>query len=499
MAGEIVTEGNNLKKLRNRLIAVYTILGIILLTAAGLLIIYGMNQSLETQIEKHMLSLASQSKKSVNTFLLRIEKSGTAIFENHEAIAYYPPESGAETIENIRTEQQLTDKMISLSLMENYCDFGIIYRNGDYVGKISDGTSDIFGSSMFETFYGYIEKNSDNGWIAEHNNQFSRLYHFKKINENALLLTSVYTTELDTVFQRTDSDDQNMICLIDSQNILYSSENVSGQIGDILPESMLFLSEENGDIIFSKDGLIGASAECSAGWKVICCVESTGIFDGKANAGTIILAFFSASVAILILSGFIASGKYTSGSEKSKGIFGSEEIDTVTGLLNGMALEEEISDRIETCLPGSTYAFILIKIKDFDNIKTRLGCDYANEALKKTGDLISASFGSNDIIGINEHSEFTVFADFSDFDLFKAHNTLKARCDSLCTRFKGFFAGENQEHKLYAAIGVCVYPDSGKTFDELYECTAKALSLSLEAEKDSCIYYESMNKHTDKK
>lgn len=64
MAGEIVTEGNNLKKLRNRLIAVYTILGIILLTAAGLLIIYGMNQSLETQIEKHMLSLASQSKKA---------------------------------------------------------------------------------------------------------------------------------------------------------------------------------------------------------------------------------------------------------------------------------------------------------------------------------------------------------------------------------------------------------------------------------------------------
>ncbi|WP_124100861.1 diguanylate cyclase [Ruminococcus sp. Marseille-P6503] len=495
-----MAEENKLKKLRNRLIAVYTILGIILSAAAGSLIICNSNQSLEAQLENHTLSLASQYRKSMNSFLLRIEKAGTSIFEDDETIAYYPPENGVKTFEELQQEQQLTDKMISLSLMENYCDFGIIYRNGESAGKISDGTSDIFGPSMFEAFYGHIEKNSDSVWISEHNSRFSRLYYIKKINENALLLTSVYTTELDTVFQSADSESRDMIYLIDSSgNVIYSSENASEQIGDVLPENMSFLTENSESIIFSRDGLIGALAECSAGWKVISCAEADGIFNGKANAGAFILAFFSVSAVILIFSGYIASMKYTSEADKNKGLFDSEEVDTVTGLLNGMALEEEISDRIETCLPGSTYAFILIRIKDFDEIKMRLGCDYANEALKKTGDLISASFGSDDIIGINEQDEFTVFADFSDFDLFKAHSTLKARCDSLCTSFKGFFAGENQEHKLYFAVGVCVYPDSGKTFDELYKCAAKALSLSLKAEKDSCVYYESINKHTDRK
>ncbi len=488
-------EKNKLKKLRNRLIAVYTVLGILLLSAGAASIISAAKRLLDKQAESFTSSLTAQLKKSVDNYIVRIEKSSAAVFENEEDISYCPAENGEKSIEDIKKEEQLTNKLISFSLMENYCDFGIIYRNGGSAGRISDGTTDLFGSDIFETFCSYLDDGSDSKWIAENNSRFSRLYYIKKLNAGALLLTSVYTTELDTVFQKFGPDSDTVAYLTDKNgNILYSSDNAPEKTGEALPKDISGLIQDRENIVFSDRSLTGAATVCEPDWTVVTCVRSKGLFSGNSDLATLMITVFSAAAAVLISAGFIASGKFASETEKGKASYENEEIDTVTGLLNGMSLEEEISDRIETCLMGSTYAFILIKIKDFEDIKLRLGCNYANDALRKMGDMISASFGAKDIVGINENSEFTVFADFSDFDLFKAHNSLKARCNSLCSSFKSFCAGGSQEHKLYAAMGVCVYPDSGKTFDELYENASAALELSLRADKDSCIFYEAMSK-----
>lgn len=482
--------------LRNRMIFVYTALLIVVYVTTCAFLINVHNREMKDRTKKYTSDMSLQLHKGVSNFLEDIEKSGVAIFSDEDYISYYPTDNKEKSYEEIQQEQLITEKLLTIGLTENFCDLGIMYRNGDHTGKISDGTLDIFGENMFEKLYDMAEEKNGSAWLGDYDSNSSRMYFIKKINENAVMLTSFYTTEFDNIFEKNVASSAAMIYFTDSKgNLLYSSPNTNMEIGEKMPEELAELFPDNESVSVVDDNYIGAVVQGEQGWKIYCCIKTETAITASADTDTKIIAIGFISLVVFIFTGFLISSKYTShGSGWRKMMRSSDYIDSVTGLYNGLGVEEEISDRIETCLMGSTYAFVLVKIKDFELIRKRLGSDYTDEALKKLSEQLTASFGAKDIIGINEESEFVIFADFSDFDLFKAHTSLKERCNSVCSEFKSFYMGEEQDQKLYMAMGVCVYPENGKTFDELYESASKALELSMKAEKDSCIFYDSMKK-----
>ena len=50
--------------------------------------------------------------------------------------------------------------------------------------------------------------------------------------------------------------------------------------------------------------------------------------------------------------------------------------------------------------------------------------------------------------------------------------------------------GDYGDYKLDASMGVCIYPDSGRDYDELDSKAAKALASALAMEGDSLVFYE---------
>ena len=50
--------------------------------------------------------------------------------------------------------------------------------------------------------------------------------------------------------------------------------------------------------------------------------------------------------------------------------------------------------------------------------------------------------------------------------------------------------GENGDFKLDISVGVCIYPDHGKSFDELEFKARQALSKAMESESDMLYYYD---------
>lgn len=484
---------DKMRSLRSRMIVIYTVLAVILYFSTSAFLIYRYNKSLKSQARDFSKLMSLQLQKSIASYLHEVEHMGMAVFEDKDSISYYPSEGGKNSYDDIQKRQDITDKLISLSLMENYCDFGIIYRGRATAGKISDGTLDAFGSGIFEELYSIVQKDGE-AWITDYINKSNRIYYTKIINDNAVLLVSVYATELDTVFQNIGDSSEARIYLTDRNGqILYACENTEEHIGEKLDNkaSEIFSGSTNVSVI--SNDYIGSVLQTENDWNVYCFISEKAVLVPVAKIKTWLFSIGLGILFVFISIGFLISSKYTAyGEGRLRMLRDTDYMDKLTGLFNGMGVEEEISDRIETCLMGSTYAFILVKIKDFDDIRIRLGSNYTDDSLKKLGDMISASFSSKDIIGINENSEFVIFADFSDFDLFKAHNTLKERCKVLCSLFKDFYAGDENEHKLYMAMGVCVYPDNGKTFDELYDNAAKALEISVKAEKDSCVFFDTL-------
>lgn len=491
-----ITDVEAARHLRNRMIFAYTALMLVVYVVTCVFFVNMHQEAIIDRTKKFTSDMCLQLHKGVRNYLESIEKAGVAIFSDEDYISYYPTGNDEKSYEEIRQEEIITDKLLTIGLTDNFCDQGIMYRNGDHTGKISDGTQDIFGEDMFEKLYAQAEKKNGSAWLINYEGDCSRVYFVKIVNENAVMLTSFYTTEFDNIFEKNIESSKAKIYFTDSNGtILYSSPNADEGIGEKMPEELTKLFPDNGNACVTSDNYIGAVTQGQRGWSVYCCIEKQSAFTSSVDNDTKMIAVGFIALAVFIVVGFVISSAYTSGGEGwRKKMRSSDYIDPVTGLFNGLGVEEEISDRIETCLMGSTYAFVLVKIKDFELINKRLGSDYTDDALKKLSDLLTASFRTKDIIGINEESEFVIFADFSDFDLFKAHNLLKERCNDVCAQFKDFYIGEEHDQKLYMSMGVCVYPDNGKTFDELYESASKALALSMKDEKDSCIFYDSMKK-----
>ena len=192
---------------------------------------------------------------------------------------------------------------------------------------------------------------------------------------------------------------------------------------------------------------------------------------------TFILIIGLSMFVLTIVSGFIITAFYTA-EHKTKRLI-EDTVDKETGLLTAFYFEEEVSDQIETALPGGTWAYTKAVIKDLDIIKERLGEDFVSGGVVKLAELLKEHFGSRSIIGISENREITLFTDFSDFDIFKAHEDLKLRHEECIRVFKKLLVGENEDYKLNVAVGACIYPDNGRDIDELDYKVRIALELPL--------------------
>lgn len=480
-----------LRALRNRLIAVYTVLAVIIFTVTCGFLINAYFRAQQREAMNFTSIAAGQTRKSVSSFLDGIERSVMVVFENTDDVAFYP-RGGENEYDDLVRIDELTDKMQSVGMLQNYCDFGIVYRSGETAGKITNSAKNSFGDDLFAYFDEKVSEETDSGWFTVCGESVNNAYYLKKLNDNAVMIASIYLTEFDTVFEKMDSSKDLRIYLTDENGtIIYVTENADSSVGDMLPAAVSDSFGDNINVTVNTDDCIGSAVDCD-GWKVYCVTSGNDSIITSSRLETGVMTIAIIMIIAFISVGYIASASFTGSGERNVRYRSADSVNALTGLLSGMGVEEEISDRIETCLMGSTYAFMLVKIKDFDILKERLGSEYTDDCLKRLGDLLSANVSSKDIIGINELNEFIIFADFSDFDLFKAHNDLKKRCELIKSEFEGFYAGENQEHKIYTAMGVCVYPDNGKDFDELYEKASKALDLSMKAEKDSCIFYDSL-------
>ena len=87
--------------------------------------------------------------------------------------------------------------------MENYVDFFIVYSDDHTVGKVSNGTTKLYGDDLYSDMEQLItRKRSNDGWSTGYNGDFRRIYYVKRVNDNALLVVSIYTSELENVFAK---------------------------------------------------------------------------------------------------------------------------------------------------------------------------------------------------------------------------------------------------------------------------------------------------------
>lgn len=492
-------EGGELriKKLRTSMIFGYS--GIILFASILISVICIMQtkNALENQVSGLVSELSLQISLNLNRYISNMEDSNTMIFAEKTNYTYDATAENLDEYEAVETEKNIKNALYQLCIMDNYVDYFIVYANGHVVGKHSNGSSALFGNETYTIAASYItnEKTMD-GWFTGYGEDYRRLYYVKRVNENALLVTSIYTTELGNVFVDSGNFQDIVIRIVDKNNrILFCSGD--DENGTLLSEELSQVT--NGLVnanINTKDSLISVVSGVND-WKIICELPSSSL---QKEIQSIAVAIFMVTLIAVILSitlSVVFINKVTQPVQSMVGDLDKKAtMDALTGIYNKKSFEEAVAEKIGLRKGKGGLALILFDLDNFKGVNDNLGHAFGDEVLAGVGEIMRANFRSSDLLGRLGGDEFAVLLDMSGLEEGDMRTLIEKRCGALCEAFHHYYTGEKKDYKVSASMGVSVLGADNASFEVMYKEADDALYIAKNSGKDTYrIYSGKENSH----
>ncbi len=486
----------NISRLKVLMIIGYAVIIALAVTVVSVLSVRKTDNVLTNKVSSMASSLTVQMKLNINSYISRMETIATLAFASEEAYTYDATDPHNDEYEALNTEKIISDKLFSLCIMENFVDYGIVYRNNRTVGKISNGTVNLFGEKIFSDLSAMISRQrTSDGWGTGYGGDFKRIYYVKEIHENAILVLSFYTTELENVFDNPEALDDMTIRLTDSDyNIIYSSE--SFELGLPLPDEIRQrTAAHNSATVMDNDFLITKSS-CNDDWYVICSIPTQIILNEKNEMTTYIYMIAIVAALLAIIIGACLSVQLTNPVNSAfSNLNDRAMLDQLTGILNKKSFEDLVEEKLSTCPLTEDHALIIVDVDNFKGVNDTLGHAYGDKVLSELGNTLKHIFSSDELIGRIGGDEFCILLNSSPKKNIIYNDYVKQKCEELCDAFRRNYTGDDGKYKISGSIGISMFPTDGSDFKELYSASDKALYSSKRGGKDKFTFYTpDMNK-----
>lgn len=481
----------NVSRLKISLMVGYAAIVIATVAFISALAVKKTDTVLKNKVSSMVSSLNVQMKLNMNSYLSRMETIGTLAFAVEEAYTYDATNPDNDEYEALNTEKIISDKLYSLCIMENFVDYGIVYRNNHTVGKISNGTVTMLGDSMFEELSKLVSRQrTKDGWSAGFQDNFKRVYYVKQIHENALLVISFYATELEGVFDNPETLNGMEICLVNQNyDIIYSSK--MGEVGIPLKYDIYERIQNQSSATVIDNSYVVSVNPCGDEWNVITFVPTSIILSEKNEMQLYIYMIGLLAAILAVIMGSVLSARLAEPvTDIVSALDTQAHIDRLTGILNKLSFEESTGNRLSSSLTIEHHALILIDVDNFKGVNDTLGHAYGDKVLADIGSLMRTVFPTEDYLGRIGGDEFAVFVNSMPSDKEMAYQDyVETLCEKLCDGFHHHYTGDDGKYKISASIGVSFFPEHGGTFPELYAMADKALYSSKHRGKDTFTFY----------
>ncbi|MGN0586911.1 MAG: diguanylate cyclase domain-containing protein [Oscillospiraceae bacterium] len=453
---------------------------------------------LKSKVSNLTYALNVQMKLNINTYLSKLESIATLVFGTEEIVSYYSSAENADQYEALTTEKLISDKLYDLCIMENYVDFFIVYSDDHTVGKVSNGTTKLYGDDLYNDMAQTVtKKRSKDGWSTGFNDDFRRIYYVKRVNDNALLVVSFYTSELENVFVRPDDMRDTTVRLVNEDHyIIYSSETEEN--GSKLPADILDRIGSSSSASFIDDDYLITVNTCADSWYVICSAPTQIILSERniVIKYTIIITAVTSAVAMIL--GTLLSIHVTNPVNRIVTKLNTQaNIDRLTGIYNKLSFEENAEYMLKNAKEGERHAVILLDVDNFKGVNDNLGHAYGDKVLADIGNILRLTFNSTDCLGRIGGDEFCVLLNIPEGRQGDYMTLINEKCRTLCGAFHDNYTGRSGDYKISASIGAAVFPDDGKSFSELYGCADTALYSSKHKGKDTFTMYSDIREESD--
>lgn len=487
-----IQDVEKIKKLKLSMIFGNALIIVIAIAIISTLTVQKTDEVLKTKVSSMAASLNMQMKLNMDSYLSRMETIGTLVFASEEAYTYDATDETIDEYEALNTEKIISDKLYSLCIMENFVDYGIVYRNNHTVGKISNGTTDLFGDRLYED----LEKNitrqrTKDGWFTGYQDNFKRIYYVKRVHENALLVISFYASELEQVFDNPEAMNDMAIRLVEENyTIIYSSEDE--ETGQILPTDIYTRVQEKSSATVMDDQYLVTINGCGDSWYVICSIPTTIILSEKKEMQLYIVVVAIVAALLAIGFGAILSIHITQPVNTYVTSLGTKaRTDQLTDVLNKLSFEECVRNTLSRQESVSeTHALLLLDVDNFKGVNDTLGHAYGDQVLAEIGNILRRVFQPEDYLGRIGGDEFCIFIN-ANAPVGQAYSAyIHSKCMQLCEAFHSNYTGNDKNYKISISVGVAFFPMHGDSFEKLYRRADRALYTSKKRGKDTYTIYE---------
>lgn len=147
-----------------------------------------------------------------------------------------------------------------------------------------------------------------------------------------------------------------------------------------------------------------------------------------------------------------------------------DRTDYITSLYNRTAAENKIKTYLYSEGSAAAHSLIVAEICGFEAMEEALGKAFADAVLKETAENIRELFRDSDIVGRVSGGQFVIFVKGMN-----SKDILMKKAKQICSVIKHNYESDNGNVFIFGKLGVSIYPESGKSYDELYEEALNAL------------------------
>lgn len=487
-------EKDGKKKLKHSTRTMMIIMLIVMAAVGGVCLSYESYVHYDKQLEYEaelLRNSAEQSAAVLDMHLKKLEDASVIVLADEGLMSFDAANFSTGTeYDNSQRLAELKKNVTNLSIIDNYCDFTLIYRNDAAAGILSDGTKELMCDNENHV-YPFLKRllgENRRVWVAGVNDDQGKVYYISQANDNVLFLGSFYTEELRYLITSAER-------IKDSQFMLMDGEEKVFTISNTKKEFEIDKTSSDSCVVIS-DTTIQTEKTLKNGWNIVLMKDMSRAYEfyKRLELETAVALML---VLILMLTLLVINVK----NDPSLGAVASiaPEVDMLTGIINAEEAENIIADKLETCVSGATMMLAIVRITNLDKIRSAYGASGYNGAIIKSYRglaefLKTDSPESKNILGRTGEGEFLIMADFTQYDLFKANDALKQGLIDMSEALNSVYLAH--EDDIHICVGASVYPHNSTDYDELYLMAEKALQEAIDDdEKSYAIYKKEKSTH----
>ncbi|MDS0528196.1 methyl-accepting chemotaxis protein [Clostridium sp. SHJSY1] len=286
------------KSLKWKLISTYILIACIPILLIAISTYVNSKRTLTDKVSQLSGNICSQTKVSIDNYLYEVQNASSLVFANDD-IMVFNPTSNLDPYEKQQKTNNIQEYLLSVSLLQNFNDFALVYGDGSTIGKISETTKKLYD---MKNLYGEIKEEvssskSKGKWLTGKNENYNSLYYVKQVTDSTMMITSIYTNELDEIFDKLNSNG-NVTRLCNEDNIIYSTND--NEIGQKLDGEISKEIKDTTTKTFESSKNLVVYNTCDNGWGLVNAIPTNYIYKEIGTTGifTVIIA-----IVCMILSG----------------------------------------------------------------------------------------------------------------------------------------------------------------------------------------------------